>query len=106
MTLSNEEVLATIRAFFPLSDWWEADEGTARGPVTLVEKTDDVSYDSWNGNSSGDQAMVFKFGDEFFKVETYSSSFYGADWDTTDHRDYKLTIKKVKRITRSVSYYE
>ena len=50
--------------------------------------------------------MVFKFGDEFFKVETYSSSYYGADWDSESHRDYNLTITKVKPKTRSVSYYE
>lgn len=107
MKLSNEEVLQIIRSFDALSEWWEREQGESKGPVTIVEKVDDVTYDdSWRGDASGNQSMVFKFGDEYFKVETYSSSYYGADWDTVDYRDYKLTITNVKPKTRSVSYYE
>lgn len=107
MNLTNDAVLEIIRAFDKLSEWWERDENESVGPITLVEKTDDVTYDSWDGNTSGDQSMVFKVGDEYFKVETYSSSYYGADWDTPEvERDYKLIIKRVKPITRSVSFYE
>lgn len=107
MNLSNEAVLEIIRKFDALSEWWESEQGESVGPIELVEKIDDVTYDSWNGSGSGNQSMVFKVGGEFFKVETYSSSYGGADWDSEDlYRDYKLTITKVKPKTRSVSYYE
>lgn len=106
MKLSNEAVLEIIRSFDALSEWWERGQGESKGPVELVEKIDDVTYDSWGGDASGNQSMVFKFGDEYFKVETYSSSYYGADWDSEYNRDYKLTITNVKPKTRGVSYYE
>lgn len=99
MKLTDQEVLQIISKFLELEDWWDREEGTAFGPVQLVEKTNDSNYDSWSGWSDGAKTMVFKFGEEFFKVEADSSSYDYSIWSSA-------TIKQVKPKTRSVSYYE
>lgn len=100
MNLTDNEVRTIIEQFYELADWWELDEGAKVGPIELMEKNDDATYNSYDGYNCGDRSMVLKLGGDFYKIAVYYDSYSGLDWKTS------ATIKKVKPVTRSVSYYE
>ena len=103
MKLTDEEVLEIIKSFNDIAEWWYDSEDEElpfrKGPVSLVERINGRTYDSWSGWQDGELSMVFLFGERYYKVEVDYSSFGESTWNNP-------RFKQVTPKTRSVSYYE